>query len=1000
MHGGHKMAEGDVATVNKVFNYVCSLGGFAEITQLSTFPSPLAKKCSESSVISWYESEKKAGSFDSVSKGLLLTTDERGNVVGIRINLKKRLCLYYVLKGSCYLGSKCQSWHICKMFLEGTCKHECGRSHNFHDDDNKGKTAELGFEKKTNEIIKSIIASSLPQICPAYVKGECAPRYCPRLHICPKQALAVPCQCPLSHDFALPHNRNVLEQFALKPPGALKVEVVRCNVLLPKQHISGKSAKLTQGKVESSVNNNWSRQATFKDHGKKDTAKAGRSSEQKGAMPVFLSGLVEEAAETAPMATGSQHQKATDPLPGKVLNYIYGKGGHVTLSELLHHPSPLTKKKFSIEDTKIWLQVQAQCFQSPKICLLKNKEGEILGARVQLRKKMCLFYPSKDSCSKSTFCQFWHICKRYLEEKCPSGCGLSHDFHDEGNMKLLLGLGLEKHSSGTIKKVVANSLPQVCLNYLNNECLSACCPYLHICGLAAQGNPCSCKLSHELANGHNMQILQQYELVPQPSKLSILYSNILIPKKQNIFDESMTIVGCTELKMKSASDIPSLMSFELGDEGKKKMTEPKKPPQKKKSKKKAHQEEVKEGLSDTRKLWPEGDHSLHSTFDNENVEKPDLYSNSKFAMNLDILDLSGRKDFSKEDPMPGGYVPKAEEENLISLSDDEWQGVGGAMDDVFSSNYELLSQVDNLFFDDLFEASNFSGSLSQQSGISSTSDLMSAEQDGVTSQKVIADAVFQTILRDYNGQVSFSEISQHQDLFQEIIDIAAWFKENKHMFMTIESREGEIVEVRCVHHKARVCFKYLLAQKGCKNPNCFSYHVCKLFLANGVCPLAEKCRFSQSHSLKSQHNRKITNRLRLKGLSEDQLRILISFSVPEVCLEYNDGSCQRGFRCTGIHICKRFLMNQCKKDEKLCPFGHQSSLETSHAKLVLSRYNFSKVQPSVVLKVMLIRRRRRKKVVKVKAKQEKANMPHETGIAEKPPIKPEWKMPEPQNIQR
>ena len=56
-------------------------------------------------------------------------------------------------------------------------------------------------------------------------------------------------------------------------------------------------------------------------------------------------------------------------------------------------------------------------------------------------------------------------------------------------------------------------------------------------------------------------------------------------------------------------------------------------------------------------------------------------------------------------------------------------------------------------------------------------------------------------------------------------------------------------------------------------------------------------------------------------------------------------------------------MNQCKKDEK-CPFGHQSSLETSHAKLVLSRYNFSKVKPSVVLKVMLIRRRKRKKVVK------------------------------------
>ena len=961
MHPGHKMAEKDVSIV-KVFNYICSLGGFAEITELLKLPSPLAKKDSESSVISWYESEKKAGSFDSVSNGLLLSKDERGNVVGIRINLKKRLCLNYTLKGYCQMGSKCEFWHVCKMFLEGTCKNECGLSHNFHDDDNIGKTAELGFEKKTNEIVKSIIANSLPQICPTYVKGECATRYCPRLHICPKQALVVPCHCALSHDFAHPHNRNILEQFALKPPRAFKMEVVRCNILLPKQHMSGKSTKFTQGKAESSVNSNLSRQATSADHNVKNTAKEQTSSKQKGAKPVFLSGLVEEAAEIAPMAIGSQPQKATDPLPGKVLNYICGKGGLVTLSDLLHQPSPLAKK-FSINDVKIWLQVQAQSFQSPKISLLENKEGEILGARVQLRKKMCLFYPSKASCSKSTSCPFWHICKGYLEGKCPSGCGLSHDFHDEGNMKLLQRLGLEKHSSGTIKKVVANSLPQVCLNYLKNECLCAYCPYLHICGFTAQGKPCSCRLSHELASDHNMQILKQFELVPQPSKLSILHSNILIPAKQNIFDEGMAIVGSTELKMKSVSDIPSLMSFEIGDEGKKKTTETKKPPQKKKNKKKTHQDEMKGGLSDTRKWWPEGDHSLHSTFDNEDVEKPDLYSNSKFAMNRDILDLTGRQDFSKKDPMPGGYVPEVVEENLINLSDDEWQGVGGPTDDFFLSNYELLSQVDNLFFDDSFGASSFSGSLSQQSETFSTSDLMSDDQDGVRSQKVIAEAVFQTIFQDYNGQVSFSEISQRQDLFSEIIDITAWFKENKHMFMTIESREGEIVEVRCVHHKARICFKHLLAKNGCKNPNCFCYHVCKLFLANGVCPLAEKCRFSHSHNLKSQHNQKITNRLRLKGLSEDQLRILISFSIPEVCLQYNDGSCQRGFRCTGIHICKRFLMNKCKKGEK-CPFGHGSSLETSHSKLVLGRYNFSKVHPSVVVKIMLIRRRKREKVVK------------------------------------
>ena len=174
--------------------------------------------------------------------------------------------------------------------------------------------------------------------------------------------------------------------------------------------MSGKSTKFTQGQAESSVNSNLSRQATSTYQNMKNTAKGQTASKRKGAKPVFLSGLVDEAAEIAPMAIGSQLQKATDPLPGKVLNYICGKGRLVTLSELLNRPSPLAKK-FSIDDAKIWLQVQAQCFQSPKICLSENKDGEIVGARVQPRKKICLLYPSKVSCSKSTSCPFWHTVK-------------------------------------------------------------------------------------------------------------------------------------------------------------------------------------------------------------------------------------------------------------------------------------------------------------------------------------------------------------------------------------------------------------------------------------------------------------------------------------------------------------------------------------------------------------------------------------------------------------
>ncbi|XP_068723507.1 uncharacterized protein [Montipora capricornis] len=984
------MAEEDVAVV-KVFNYICGLGGVASFSQLLQHPSPLAKKSDASLVISWYDTAKNFGSFDSGVNGLLLATGDDGNEFGIRINLKKRLCVKYSSTGYCHLAGKCPFWHLCKAFLEGNCKGNFGHSHDFHDDDNKSKTVELGFEKKKNEALKPIIAGSLPQVCHSYLKSECWTWNCPHLHICPKEVLATECdhECGLSHDFFLPHNKNILSHFGFKSPQSFKVEVLRCNILVPKQQ---KALKDNQKQHELTrdirrrdrdrpVMENLIGQATRKSATNDQTF-----AKQTRAKPITLSGLLEEAAKATEMLTASMCQTATttDPLLAKVLNYVHGKGGVATLSQLLHHPSPLAKKFSSADDAKIWLQVQAQSDQIPKICLLENEESEILGVRILLKKKLCLYYTSKASCKKPT-CQFWHVCKGYLEGKCSGDCGLSHDLHDEGNIKKVQMLGLEKHPRGTIKNIVANSLPQVCLSYLENECFSTGCPYLHICRLAAQG-------THELTNAdpHNMKILKQFELVPQPSNLNVVHCNILIPKQQRRFNEDKPNVGFVlsspsrTSNMKSVSDIQPLMSLPCGDEmqgnietsTKKKNKKGEKKWPRKRNKKKTCQDKQIGGLRDSC-TNEEGleENSSDSVSDNEDIEKPDMYASSKFTVDRD---LTGNKDCKNKDPRPGRHVSAPIEENLISLSDDDWQGVNDPTNSPFFSNYELLSQVDEIFFGDRFGASNEAGSLSQQSGLCWSSDQTSPEQESAS-----VNSVFWSICREYDGQVPFSEISQRLDLFPvEFTDIAAWFKKHQNKFVTIENREGDIEEVRAFHHRARICFTYFLSKNGCKDPKCFRYHVCKSFLANGVCPFGEKCRFSHSHNLKSPHNKRITSQLKLKDLSEEQLRILISASVPEVCHEYNNGSCQRGFRCYGIHICKNLVMGKCRKGE-MCPFGHQPNLENPQAKLVLGRYNLSKVPARVVLGTLLVRGKRPhfKKMPKERAKPERTKVPSISDIS-------------------
>lgn len=101
-----KMTETNVSAA-KVFNYISGIGGFAEFSKLLKHPSPLAKKGNASSVVFWYQEEDMSGAFDGTYP-LILASNKYGSVFGIRINLKKKICLKYSSTGLCHLGSKCE----------------------------------------------------------------------------------------------------------------------------------------------------------------------------------------------------------------------------------------------------------------------------------------------------------------------------------------------------------------------------------------------------------------------------------------------------------------------------------------------------------------------------------------------------------------------------------------------------------------------------------------------------------------------------------------------------------------------------------------------------------------------------------------------------------------------------------------------------------------------------------------------------------------------------
>ena len=224
----------DDVLLEKVFNFICGSGGFAELSFLLKDSSPLKNITTEVEKKNWLKT-KARGRF-------VLVKDENDEITGARADLRKKICQQYVSKGSCpRTQGKCKFWHICKSFIEGNCDWKCSRSHDFFDPDNKGKTSELGIEKHSNGTVRNIVTWSLPQVCKMYLRNECKSDKCPYLHVCSKVVEGTPCDCALSHNITDSHNKKILKQYDLVPHQSMRIAFVRSSILvLEEQRTFGK----------------------------------------------------------------------------------------------------------------------------------------------------------------------------------------------------------------------------------------------------------------------------------------------------------------------------------------------------------------------------------------------------------------------------------------------------------------------------------------------------------------------------------------------------------------------------------------------------------------------------------------------------------------------------------------------------------------------------------------------------------------------------------------
>ena len=970
----------DDVLVEKVFNFICGSGGFVELSVLLKYSSPLGSRKSEQEARDWLKIQG--------DRPFVMIGD--GEIDGVRIRLKKKICQQYLEKGSCRRAQgNCKFWHICKDFIEGNCAGKCGRSHSFFDEENGEKTKQLGLDKHPIGTVKNIVSWSLPQVCQLYLRGECDSDKCFYLHVCSQAVQGSVCGCSLSHNLTDSHNKRILKQFDLVPHPSMTTKFVCCNILVPKdQNVFGNGAKRssTCGQASTGIMSNLvdslTPNTTLSDgtKGQRETiADCSKQSESERNSPIRSKS--QEHSKLEGVQSKATKREPTEPTPDVINNLANNSTSpasvnSVKLMNIQVEEDETCSNSSSDENKSANMGIKTlKCMEddhpiSVKRDLLESSKmpeqssgttdetkGKEMGKQLE-RGQICKKPQKKNSASGKKI--------QSAEKTTPVA--------DSATMRL----GLEVQASALPTEDTTHDFVKKWVMGSDHD---------------MKDSPRSKDLvtkDEAVGRKRRLSVSSSCSSVPDPQKGA--------PSKKAIFDcilkeydgsvsfyaiskrKDLFTVGCEDIaRWFQARKDSFLLREEAG-----KILEVSVFCRRSRlcfnqmcSKKDCQYWHVCRGFISgfcrfgTRCQW---NHSFQYDVDRKFISKIKLdgltddelrkvlqlstpqvcldYNDGCCTRALSCYQVHICKDFIKKqcsdeedcglhhesafkEPHTAAalqkyglkYTDSSSVLRMLLVCDSTPQSLKGSRDNTSSKNI---------------------ADTSTNSGLPDSSKGTAA----VTSVEPSEMKVFECLCKEYGCSASFTKISKRTDLFPGTFNkVEAWFRKKTGSFLITEGGQGMILQVNAYSTKARLCLSYNSSSCGeCTRKNCSYLHVCRDYITDS-CVSGLTCL--RNHHFQDKRDKALLSKIKLDTLTDEQLRKLVLSSVPQACLEYNNGMCNQGGSCNRVHICTDHLKKCCSEGNG-CDLDHESAMHTEHTQAVLKHYQMEHLSDDVVKRIILV----------------------------------------------
>ncbi|XP_046845517.1 uncharacterized protein LOC124439336 [Xenia sp. Carnegie-2017] len=694
----------------------------------------------------------------------------------------------------------------------------------------------------------------------------------------------------------------------------------------------------------------------------------------------------------------------------QIIQFIFQNDGTVSYNKTLEYIKNLISGLPSSDDDILQLLMLTTKFEIIEKPEIPGKPW-MVKVKFYSQPRLCQTYVVNGQCSRKN-CPFLHICKAFICQQPHNAeqCQLSHDFHDEHNKIIMEKMGeISKESNKTIANVLFKSyFPRVCMEYnKNGNCpRKDKCHFLHVCGdyVLNQCSKSPCSLNHNI-NGdmHNINLLKKYALLPSKQlpieivKANIAYAQVgNINTKLNIPPSPMNVLPQGQAFNMPQRHIPQMPQFFPSHHQRPlapifqhqihfqnnlphqipipplvQQMNPsfmQRPPPlmevptylgngARKERAKKNTPEIKSST-----LGEEKKHKRNRGARRRKMKGTTTTSSS--------VDDSGMVDDDISDEESEEFLHEDKESSMLS-----WENLENSH---LSNKMSGFQKVENWMGNSVESTMNKVCNEKDESDSSSSSEIStfsSIPSSAALSQQSqwkgeLQKKVFLTILEKFNGNGSFKKILKEKDLFPENIrNIEEWFSKYPRMFILHRNGRGNVDTVTVFSTKARICLDYNGKKGGCYKTNCEYVHICRNYF-EGRC---NGCNLN--HDFASSEVDLVKKRMGFEDLTSEQFSTLVAMSVPSVCHYHNQGNCNRGKFCPNLHVCKKFIQRRRYCREKLCKFGHESSLTDDHAMRILKMYHMFKDQPNIkYLKKMIFVFERERKITNVFKNREDNNV--------------------------